>query len=126
MSDVVKLKAEVRERVGKGAARAVRREGHIPGVIYGDKKAPEPITLEYKDIWKHLNSGHFFSTIFEIDLSGKATKALARDCQLDPVKDIPLHVDFLRLGKGSKVSVAISVVFENEDLSPGLKRGRRA
>lgn len=123
MSDVVQLKASVRERVGKGAARAVRREGLVPGVIYGDNKAPEPISLPYVDVYKQLNTGLFLSTVFEIDLDGKKTQVLARDCQVDPIKDLPVHVDFLRIGKGTKVSVSVPVHFTNEDICPGLKRG---
>ncbi len=123
MSDVVQLKASVRERVGKGAARAVRREGLVPGVIYGDNKAPEPISLDYVEVHKYLNTGLFLSTVFEIELGGKKTQVLARDCQVDPIKDLPVHVDFLRIGKGTKVSVSVPVHFINEDVCPGLKRG---
>lgn len=123
MSDVIELKASVRERVGKGAARAVRRDGKVPAVIYGDKKAPQAITLDYIDVFKQLNTGHFLSTVYEIDVEGKKTRTLARDFQVNPVTDVPLHVDFLRIGKGTKVSVQISVEFINEDDAPGLKRG---
>ncbi len=123
MSDVVQLKASVRERVGKGAARAVRRQGLVPGVIYGDNKAPQAISLDYVNVLKQLHTGLFLSTVFEIEVDGKKTQALARDCQVDPIKDKPLHVDFLRIGKGTKVSVAVPVHFLNEETCPGLKRG---
>ncbi len=123
MSDFVELKASVRERVGKGAARAARREGQVPAVIYGDNKAPEPISLDYPVVLKHLNSGQFLSTVFVIEVDGKTTQVLARDCQVDPVKDLPMHVDFLRIGKGTKVSVSVSVHFLNEETCPGLKKG---
>ncbi len=123
MSEVVELKASVRERVGKGAARAIRREGNVPAVIYGDKKAPEPITLDYIEVFKQLNTGQFMSTVYELDVAGKKTSVLAKDFQIDPVTDIPLHVDFLRIGKGTKVSVSVSVDFINDEESPGLKRG---
>lgn len=123
MSEFVQLNASVRERVGKGAARAIRRSGQVPAVIYGDNKAPEPIQLDYTVILKQLNTGHLLSTIYEIDIDGKKTQALARDCQVDPVKDLPIHVDFLRVGKGTTVSVLIAVNFLNEDKCPGLKRG---
>ena len=123
MSDVVELKASVRERVGKGAARAIRREGNVPAVIYGDKKAPEAITLNYVDVFKQLHTGQFMSTVFAVEVDGKKTKVLARDFQLDPVTDFPLHVDFLRLSKGTKVSVSVSVEFINDEDAPGLKRG---
>lgn len=123
MSDFVELKASVRERVGKGAARAVRREGLVPAVIYGDNKAPEAISLNYFEIHKHLHTGQFLSTVFEINVNGKSTQVLARDCQLHPVKDFPMHVDFLRIGKGTKVSVSVTVNFLNEEICPGLKKG---
>lgn len=123
MSDVVQLKASVRERVGKGAARAIRREGKVPAVIYGDKKAPVAVSLSYVDVYKQLNTGLFLSTVFEIDIDGKPTQVLARDCQIDPIKDLPMHVDFLRIGKGTKVSVSVPVQFINEDICPGIKRG---
>lgn len=123
MSDVVQLKASVRERVGKGAARAVRRQGLVPAVIYGDNKAPEPISLDYVEIFKQLHTGHLLSTVYEIDVEGKKTQVLARDCQVDPIKDLPMHVDFLRVSKGTKVSVQVPVHFLNEETCPGLKRG---
>lgn len=123
MSDVIQLKTSVRERVGKGAARAVRREGLIPAVVYGDKKAPVTLALDYHEIFKHLNTGLFLSTVYEIEIDGKATQVLARDCQIDPVKDTPIHVDFLRIGKGTKVSVAVPVQFLNDEICPGLKKG---
>lgn len=123
MSDVVQLKASVRERVGKGAARAARRQGLVPGVIYGDNKAPEPISLDYVEVYKQLHSGLLLSTVFEIELDGKKTQVLARDCQVDPIKDLPMHVDFLRVSKGTKVSVQVPVHFINEEDCPGIKRG---
>lgn len=123
MSEFVELKASVRERVGKGAARAERREGLVPAVIYGDNKAPEAITLPYKEVYKQLHTGQFLATVFEIDVNGKKSQVLARDCQVHPVKDFPMHVDFLRIGKGTKVSVSVAVSFLNEDTCPGLKKG---
>lgn len=123
MSNSVQLKASVRERVGKGAARAVRREGRVPAVIYGDNKAPITISLDYAQVLKELNSGHFLSTVYDIEVNGETSPVLARDCQVDPVKDLPVHVDFLRVGKGTVVSVQVPVNFINEDASPGLKEG---
>lgn len=123
MSGSVSLKASVRERVGKGAARAVRREGRVPAVIYGDNKAPETISLDYVEVLKELNTGHFLSTVYDLDVDGNSSQVLARDCQVDPVKDQPIHIDFLRVGKGTVVSVQVPVVFTNEEASPGLKEG---
>ncbi len=123
MSEAVELKATVRERVGKGAARAARREGLVPAVIYGNKQAPESISIEQRIIVKQLNTGSFLSTIYTVDVDGKKTRVLPRDIQVDPVRDFPIHVDFLRVSKESKIAVEVSVRFINEEKSPGLKRG---
>ncbi|MEO1199908.1 MAG: 50S ribosomal protein L25/general stress protein Ctc [Pseudomonadota bacterium] len=123
MSTTVALKAAARPRVGKGAARAVRREGRVPAVIYGGKKPPEAISIAYNETLKLLHSGHFMTTVFEIDVGGKKTRALPRDFQLDPVKDLPVHVDFLRVSADSRITVAIPVVFLNQETCPGVRRG---
>ncbi len=123
MADVLELNAEVRERVGKGAARAIRRDGRVPGVIYGDKQAPEAITLNYRDVSKQHQTGNFLSTVYSVTLNGKPNQVIPKDVQLDPVRDTILHVDFLRLAKGAEVTVEVSVNFINEDECPGLKRG---
>jgi large subunit ribosomal protein L25 len=123
MSELIPLKASARPRAGNGAARQARREGNVPAVIYGDNKTPETIALEYNMLWKQVLKGHFTSTAFELDVDGKKHIVLARDVQVDPVRDTPLHVDFLRVGKDGVIRVAIPVRFANELLSPGLKRG---
>ena len=123
MADVFEINAEKRERDGKGPARALRNIGKIPAVIYGDKKDPESITLEQRDITNLFNSGRLMSTLIQIDVDGEKTRAIARDVQLHPVKDFILHADFLRLGKGAKIAVEIPVNFLNEDTCPGLKQG---
>jgi large subunit ribosomal protein L25 len=117
------LKATARARAGKGAARQARREGLVPAVIYGDGKPPETIALDYVELWKQVLKGHFTSTVFEIDLEGKKHRVIPRDLQVDPVKDQPIHVDFLRIGKDGLIRVAVPVRFINDALSPGLKRG---
>ena len=117
------LSAQAREGVGKGAARELRRQGLVPAVIYGDKKEPVTISLAYKDIYKAIYAGGFLSHTIELDVDGTKHKVIPRDYQLDPVKDFPIHVDFLRIGKGSKINVQVPVHFENEEASPGLKRG---
>lgn len=123
MSGLIPLKAQARPRAGKGAARQTRREGSVPAVIYGDNKSPETIALDYNDLWKQVLKGHFTSTAFEIDVDGTKHIVLARDVQLDPVRDTPLHVDFQRVGKDGIIRVSIPVRFANETASPGLKRG---
>jgi len=117
------LKAQARSGVGKGAARALRREGLIPAVIYGDKKAPLPISISYNEAMKAIYAGGFLSHIMTVDVGGEKHRVIPRDYQLDPVKDKALHVDFLRVGKGTKLNVQVHVNFINEDASPGIKRG---
>ena len=117
------LKAEARDRVGKGSARLVRRNGKIPAVIYGDKQPPLPIAVDYKELYYKIHGGGFMTTIATIDVDGKKVQVLPKDYQLDPVRDVPLHVDFLRVGKDTIVTVNVPVHFVNEEKSPGIKRG---
>ena len=117
------LKAEARERVGKGSARAVRRNGKIPAVIYGEKKPPLAIALSYKEIYYKIHGGGFMTTIATIDVGGEKIQVLPKEYQLDPVRDFPMHVDFLRVGKDTIVTVFVPVRFINEEKSPGIKRG---
>lgn len=123
MSDTIELSAALRDRVGKGSARASRREGQVPAVIYGDKKPPLSISVESKILERLFNQSGFFTHIFEIDVDGKKHRALARDAQLHPVKDTVMHVDFLRVSARTQVTVEIPVVFLNEDTCPGIKTG---
>jgi len=95
----------------------------VPGVIYGDKKTPELISIENRELMKELHKGSFFSRLFDIKLGDKSERVLARDVQLDPVTDRPIHVDFQRVGKDSKIRVFIPVVFRDMEASPGLKLG---
>lgn len=121
--DTYELTAESRERVGKGSARALRRDGKIPAVIYGNKEAPLSIALPAKDTTMKIHSGGFLTTVATIDVGGEKHKVLPKDYQVDPVTDIPVHVDFLRIGRNTVVTVSIAVNFINEDDSPGLSRG---
>ena len=123
MSDILVLAAEQRERAGKGVARALRREGLVPAVIYGGKEAPEGISVAIRDITKIFNTGRLLSTLLEIEVNGKKQRAIARDVQLHPVRDDILHADFLRLSKDAKIAVEVSVNFLNEETCPGLKMG---
>ena len=117
------LKAEARERVGKGSAREVRRNGKVPAVIYGDKQPPLAIALSYKEVYYKIHGGGFLTTVATIDVDGQKISVLPKDYQLDPVRDFPVHVDFLRIGKDTEVNVEVPVHFINEDKSPGIKRG---
>jgi len=123
MSDALTLPAEARERAGKGASRALRREGRVPAVIYGGKEEPTPIHIEEKLLRLQLGTGHFMNSIVMVEIDGKPTRTIPKDVALHPVTDRPIHVDFLRLAKDAKIDVAVPVVFVNEEDSPGLKKG---
>jgi large subunit ribosomal protein L25 len=123
MAEAKTLAATVRSGTGKGAARSVRREGRIPAVIYGGGDKAEPIALDYRELHKLIYAGHFLTTIFELDVGGAKQRVIPRDYQLDPIKDLPLHVDFLRLKAGTTLRVEVPVHFINQETSPGLKKG---
>jgi large subunit ribosomal protein L25 len=123
MSATKVIKAEARDRVGKGASRALRRQQKVPAVIYGGKQAPAGISINSHDLTLLLHGGGFMTTLFDIDVAGKVERAIPRDFQLDPVKDFLTHVDFLRITEDSVITVDIPVHFLNEADSPGLKEG---
>jgi len=123
MSDTLNLPAETRDRAGKGASRALRREGRVPAVVYGGNEEPLAIHVEAKELVRQLGTGHFFNSIVEIEVGGKKVRTLPKDVAFHPVNDRPLHADFLRLSANATVHVNVPVHFANEDASPGLKRG---
>lgn len=123
MSDTLTLSAETRERAGKGASRAHRREGRVPAVIYGGNQDPVSIHLEEKALVKALSTGHFMNTVVMIDAGGRTTRTLPKDVQFHPVSDRPLHVDFLRIAEHATIHVAVPVRFTDEEAAPGIKRG---
>ena len=123
MSDMLNLPAETRASAGKGASRALRREGRVPAVIYGGKEEPLAIHVEEKELARQLGTGHFFNSVVEIEVGGTRLRTLPKDVAFHPVSSRPLHADFLRLTGGSKVHVQVPVHFINEEASPGLKRG---
>lgn len=123
MRDITSIAAEARARAGKGTARATRLKGRVPGVIYGEKQTPELISIDTRDLLKELHKGNFFSRLFNVEFEGKAERVLARDVQLDPVSDRPIHVDFQRVGKGSRIRIFIPVHFSDQDQCPGIKKG---
>lgn len=122
MSAVKSLEAVARDRAGKGAARAVRRQGQIPAVIYGAGQPPESIAVDLIRTRTLIYAGGFKTTVFEISIGGKKVRAIPRDFQLDPVTSVPLHVDFLRVVQGQTVVVDVPVHFVNEDAAPGIKQ----
>jgi large subunit ribosomal protein L25 len=123
MAQATELKAQARSGVGKGAARALRRQGFVPAVIYGEKQPPLPVSITYKDAMMRIYAGGFLSHVITLDVDGEKHRVIPRDYQLDPVKDNALHVDFLRIGANTTLDVQVHVTFINEELSPGLKRG---
>ena len=122
MSETLTLPAETR-RAGKGASRALRREGRIPAVVYGGKEDVLSIHIEEKELRRQLGTGHFFNSIVDVEVAGKKMRTLPKDVAFHPVSDRPLHVDFLRLAANAKVTVEVPVRFVNDEASPGLKRG---
>jgi large subunit ribosomal protein L25 len=123
MSDQLTLPAEARERAGKGASRALRRDGRVPAVVYGEKKEPLSIHVEEKLLTRMLHTGHFMNSVVMIDFEGKPHRTLPKAVDFHPVTSRPIHVDFLRIGEHTKVHVAVPMRFDNEEASPGLKRG---
>jgi large subunit ribosomal protein L25 len=124
MADTQVIKAVGRPSNGKSGARAVRREGRVPGIIYGgDRAEQETISLDAKELGLSITRGRFLASVFEIEVDGRKTKVIPRDVQLDPVRDVPLHVDFQRIGGDNMVRLRVPVRFFNDLLSPGLKRG---
>ena len=123
MADITVMAATPRDKVGKGSARAARREGRVPAVIYGDGKTPLSITVGRKQLIKDMDTGNFFTSIYDVQVSGKGNRVLPRDVQLHPVSDIPEHVDFLRIGANTTVTVEVPVEFINEETCPGLRAG---
>jgi large subunit ribosomal protein L25 len=123
MSEQLMLPAEARERAGKGASRSLRRDGRVPAVVYGEKKEPLSIHVEEKLLTKMLHTGHFMNSVVMIDVGGKATRTLPKAVDFHPVSSRPIHVDFLRIGEHAQVNVNVPVRFDNEEESPGLKRG---
>ncbi len=123
MADMTTLAAAPRKARGKGGARAVRREGRIPAIIYGSSSEPAPVSVDQRELLLEYNRGGFFSRVFELDVEGAVTRVLPRDVQLHPVSDMPLHIDFLRLAADTRVNVEVPVTFANEEEAPGLRRG---
>ncbi len=122
--EIPDLVAEVRTGTGKGAARQARREGYVPGIVYGDGKAPQPINIKYYDLLKRLKAGRFLSTLFNLKVEGEDdVRVICRGVQRDVVKDLPTHIDLMRLHRASRINLFIHVTFENHEKAPGLKKG---
>jgi large subunit ribosomal protein L25 len=123
MAELTNLAAEMREGVGKGANRALRRAGRVPAVVYGGDAPQEMVSLEARELRRALHNSRFFSTLCSLQMNGGSVRVLAREVQLHPVSGEALHIDFMRVGRDATVTVTVPVVFANEDISRGLKRG---
>ncbi len=122
--EIPDLEAQVRTGTGKGAARQARRDGYVPGIVYGGGKEPAPINLKYNYLLKRLRAGRFLSTLINLKVEGSDdVHVICRGVQRDVVKDLPTHIDFMRLSDDSRINLFIHVNFDNQDASPGLKRG---
>ena len=123
MGDNLSLSATLREGVGKGAARDARRNNLVPGIIYGGSEEPLSINVKFNELLKKLNAGRFMSTLINLTVEGKTTQVICRDIQKHIVKDLPTHLDFMRLSKTARIKLFIPVVFINQDICKGIKRG---
>ncbi len=123
MATVKELKATARPKSGKGAARAERRAGRVPGVIYGNNEPPVTISVDDAELRQRILAGRFLTTIYDIDLEGRKHRVIPRDFHLDAVRDFPLHVDFMRLGEGATIRVSVPLHVQNAEVAPGIKRG---
>jgi large subunit ribosomal protein L25 len=123
MATVKELKATARPKSGKGAARAERRAGRVPGVIYGNNLPPVTISVDDAELRQRILAGRFLTTLYDIDLEGKKHRVIPRDFHLDPVRDFPLHVDFMRLGEGATIRISVPLHVVNSESAPGIKRG---
>jgi large subunit ribosomal protein L25 len=123
MADNLSLSATVRESIGKGAAREARRNNLVPGVVYGGSEEPLNINVKFNELLKKLNAGRFMSTLINLTVEGKSMQVICRDIQKHIVKDLPTHLDFMRLSKTARIKLFIPVIFNNQDICKGIKRG---
>ncbi|HJS45020.1 MAG TPA: 50S ribosomal protein L25/general stress protein Ctc, partial [Rhizomicrobium sp.] len=123
MAHIQELKVEARGGTGKGPAFQARQKGLIPAIVYGGNANPENVAVDSRTLERHVEQGHFLTTLLMLDVGGKKTRVIPREVQLDPVSDRPVHVDFMRLSEGATVRLEIPVHFNGQDVSPGLKKG---
>ena len=123
MADNITLNVEARNETGKGAARALRKNNFVPGIIYGGEKNPQAIKVKFNELLRLLKKGRFMSTLIDLGLNDQKEKVICRDVQKDIVKDLPTHIDFMRLSENASINLFIPIRFENQNICPGLKKG---
>src|SRR5579884_643592 len=123
MPEIMTLRAEPRARAGKGGARATRRRGRLPAILYGEGREPTPISLDPAELSRALQRTGFFASLVDVALDGAVERALPREVQYDPVTDRPVHVELMRVAAHSRIKVTVPAVFTNQEASPGLRRG---
>jgi len=123
MADNISLKVEVRNEVGKGAARALRRNNLVPGIIYGGDQEPQAIKIKFNELLKLLKKGRFMSTLIDLGIGNNKEQVICRNVQKNIVKDLPTHVDFMRLSENASINLFIPIKFENQNVCPGIKKG---
>ncbi len=124
MADNISLNVEVRNEVGKGASRALRRNNLVPGIIYGGDQEPQPIKVKFNELLRLLKKGRFMSTLIDLGIGGNnKEQVICRNVQKNIVKDLPTHVDFMRLSENASINLFIPIKFENQNVCPGIKKG---
>ena len=123
MADNITLNVEARNETGKGAARALRKNNFVPGIIYGGEKTPQAIKVKFNELLRLLKKGRFMSTLIDLGINDQKEKVICRDVQKDIVKDLPTHIDFMRLSENASINLFIPIRFENQNICPGIKKG---
>ena len=123
MAENISLNVEIRKEVGKGAARALRRNNLVPGVIYGGERDPQAIKIKFNELLKLLKKGRFMSTLIDLGVGNNKEQVICRNIQKNVVKDLPTHVDFMRLSENASINLFIPIQFQNQNICPGIKRG---
>ena len=123
MAENISLHVEARNKTGKGAARALRKNNQVPGIVYGGGKDPQAIKVKFNELLRLLKKGRFMSTLIDLGLDDKKEQVICRGVQKDVVKDLPTHIDFMRLSENASINLFIPIRFDNQNICPGIKKG---
>ena len=123
MAENISLQVEARNKTGKGAARALRKNNQVPGIVYGGGKDPQAIKVKFNELLRLLKKGRFMSTLIDLGLDDKKEQVICRGVQKDVVKDLPTHIDFMRLSENASINLFIPIRFDNQNICPGIKKG---